>query len=118
MIRSGGSLDTLDEYRDRLLAAQPDENTREYVAAVFHRIANTDPARQQIHQQINAHLNAADRNPHKRGQHLIAATQLAEANGIAHFGRWSEQSVVRRDAMFAERKRDEAIKHRSPTPSN
>ena len=68
------------------------------------------------HQQIHAHLRAAERTPHKRAQHLIAATQLAEAAGIPHFGRWSEQSIVRREANRAESQRVAQFKARKPDP--
>lgn len=46
--------------------------------------------------EIDAHLRAAERNELKRGQHLIAATQYAEANKVPHFGRWSERDITRR----------------------
>ncbi|HEX4268435.1 MAG TPA: hypothetical protein VHY36_11145 [Steroidobacteraceae bacterium] len=50
------------------------------------------------HHEVQAHLNAADRNPAKREQHLIAATQHAELSGhIPHFGRWSVQQITRRE---------------------
>jgi hypothetical protein len=62
------------------------------------------------HQDIQAHLSAAERTPHKRAQHLIAATQHAEAAGIPHFGRWSEQQVLRRAAQHAQRESERRFK--------
>jgi hypothetical protein len=74
-----------------------------------------------VHAQINAHLMAAERNPLKRGQHLLAATQYAEANGIPHFGRWSEESITKRAAIQRLRAEERRIKNRglpeSKTPA-
>jgi len=67
-----------------------------------------------VHQSIQAHLSAADRNPVKRAQHLIAATEYAEANGIAHFGRWSESAIHARHAVQVHREQERKIKTREP----
>ena len=53
------------------------------------------------HREISAHLLAADRNRLKHTQHLTAATQLANAAGIPHFGRWNDQQITRRAAQHA-----------------
>jgi hypothetical protein len=58
-----------------------------------------------VNRQVAAHLLAAARNPLKYAQHLKAATQLCEANGIPHFGRYSEASITRREVEFAEREK-------------
>lgn len=62
--------------------------------------------------EINAHLLAADRNPLKRAQHLIAATQHAEAAEIPHFGRWSVSAIHARDAVHEQREAERKLKER------
>lgn len=63
-----------------------------------------------VHQAINAHLLAAERNPLKRAQHLLAATQHAEANGIPHLGRWTQQQITRRAGQHELHERFLALK--------
>jgi hypothetical protein len=75
-----------------------------------------------VHQDIQGHLNAAERNPAKRAQHLLSATQHAEANGVPHFGRWSEQQIRRREAEFKEREKlkefqDRVTNRKGPAPA-
>ena len=70
-----------------------------------------------VQRQIDAHLTTAQRhyekgNHEKCDEHLKAATQYCEANNIPHFGRYSLESVIAREARYAERKRVEALKNR------
>lgn len=65
-----------------------------------------------VHQDIQAHLNAAERNPLKRAQHLIAATLHAEATGVPHFGRWSESAIHAREAARQLKAEERRIKNR------
>lgn len=55
------------------------------------------------HREIQAHLNAAERNPLKRAQHLLSAVQYADTNNIPHFGRWTESAIHARHAVHEQR---------------
>lgn len=65
-----------------------------------------------VHRQISAHLDAAGRNPGKADQHLLAATQLCEANNIPHFGRYDLNAIHAREAVIVQERRDRATKNR------
>jgi len=65
--------------------------------------------------QVAAHLFTAGRhlerdNHSKAEEHLIAATQLCEAHGIPHFGRYSLQQITRRAEQHKLYERERALK--------
>lgn len=67
--------------------------------------------------QINAHLLAAERhiergNTSKAEEHLLSATQTAEANGIPCFGRYTLPAIITRQAAHEHRENERKLKNR------
>jgi hypothetical protein len=62
--------------------------------------------------QLDAHLQAAERNPAKRAQHLLAAARYAIAAGLHHFGLWDIQSQVKRNARRVLREQERKLKNK------
>jgi hypothetical protein len=67
--------------------------------------------------QINAHLVAAQRHIErgedaKAEQHLVAATQTSEVNGIPHFGRYTLSAMQARGGVRAQSDHERKLKNR------
>jgi hypothetical protein len=83
----------------------------------FPPIPELTEAQKEANRQINAHLHTAGRhiergNDDKAEEHLIAATQHCEANGIPHFGRYNVSAIHARQARHDQREHERQLKNR------